>query len=731
MRRTVFIGFVFFASLLAAIAARAQGSGPTSAPNDAGLSALIRTAGVSGFEGDVRELLAGGRAAGRPGAANAAAATRAPRVDEAGNLIVTMGQGRPHVLVCTNMDEDGFFVSAVTDDGYLRVHRVTTGVTNRLFEQMHYGQPMVVRTSTHARVPGVFVTVSTHLQRGRTQDAAPRSLDDLWVDVGADNKAGVEKLGIRVLDPVSLRERVQRFSGDRIAGVAAQTRAGDVALQMLIAGYEGRDPGIAGTVTVAWTAQGSFGERGMARLAQEVDADRIVVVARTPMPREGTNAKGAVGQLGAGVLVPDSDASTIELAKQLGVAVQPVPGAMRAPNAWPASKTQVLALPVLYAQTPVETVDQRDVVALTRLLRALTGLTEQTTRGGITGSIPGQLPDEGPAVLPSLRPLIEVTGVSGAEAAVRKAVIEHLPKWAKPQVDERGNLTVSVGQGGKELVFVAHMDEIGYEIANVLPEGTASVVKRGGFFDYLWEAHPVFVQTAKGTVPAIVAPRPGYLNASTAVPRADEIVLYFGTASAAETEALGVSKGATATIRKELTQLAGSRWTARSMDDRCGVAVLIAALNRIDPGKVPNRVTFAFVVGEETGLAGSGFLAQRAHPAYAFAIDTFVSSDSPVDPQRMALVPLGSGVVARAIDNSSITPPETVARVVAVGRDHKIPVVASATSGGNDGSQFSRYGSTVVPLSWPGRYSHSPVEVMDLRDLENLVGLIVALTSAM
>ena len=99
--------------------------------------------------------------------------------------------------------------------------------------------------------------------------------------------------------------------------------------------------------------------------------------------------------------------------------------------------------------------------------------------------------------------------------------------------------------------------------------------------------------------------------------------------------------------------------------------------------------------------------------------------------ESMSRVPLGAGVVARAIDNSSITPQETVARLYAIGRAHKIPVIPSATSGGNDGSQFSRYGSIVAPLSWPGRYSHSPVEVMDARDLENLVGLIVALTNEM
>ncbi len=72
-------------------------------------------------------------------------------------------------------------------------------------------------------------------------------------------------------------------------------------------------------------------------------------------------------------------------------------------------------------------------------------------------------------------------------------------------------------------------------------------------------------------------------------------------------------------------------------------------------------------------------------------------------------------------ESSSITPPDAVARIVSIGRAHKIPVVVSATSGGNDGSQFSRYGAIVAPLSWPGRYSHSPVEVMDLREASHLV----------
>ncbi len=722
MRRFVIAGSLLF-SLSIGLPARAQQTPASGGSSQmSGLALLVGRPAVSGFETEVREAIR----------AQLPAWARS-RADEAGNLIVTIGQGAPHVLVCADMDEDGYFVSGITGEGYLRLHRVTTGVTNRLFEQMHYGQPIFIETRNGKHVSGVIVTASTHLQRGRDPAATPKGLDDLWVDVGASSRTDVERLGIQMLDPISLRERVQPLAAGRLAGVAAQTRALDYALVNVVSRLDAKS--VAGTLTIAWTARGSFGARGMARLAQEINPDRVIVLARAAMPRDGNNPNGAVGQLGGGALVADSDGKAIELAKQQGVPVQGVAGVLRAPNVWPAAKTQVFSVPVLHAQTPVETVDARDADSLVRLLGAATGLILRQAEGGVSGGTAGEIPHPFTDIIPTLRSLVGATAVSGAEGPVRDLVLKQLPKWAKGQVDDRGNVTVTFGRPasaapadrGKELLFVAHMDEIGYAITDIREDGTASVVKRGGFFDYLWESHPVFVQTAKGVVPAIVAPRPGYLNATTATPRAEDIALYFGTASRAETQALGVAKDDTATIRKELTQLAGSRWTARSMDNRCGVATLITALTRIDPAKVSSRVTFAFVVGEETGLVGSGFLAERLHPAVAFAIDTFVSSDSPVDPQRLALVPLGSGAVARAIDSSSITPPDAVARIVSIGRAHKIPVVVSATSGGNDGSQFSRYGAIVAPLSWPGRYSHSPVEVMDLRDLENLVGLVVAL----
>ena len=58
-------------------------------------------------------------------------------------------------------------------------------------------------------------------------------------------------------------------------------------------------------------------------------------------------------------------------------------------------------------------------------------------------------------------------GVSGHEGPVRDHLLKHMPAWAKPTVDDLGNVTVSFGKGGKPLMFVAHMDEVGFEITGI------------------------------------------------------------------------------------------------------------------------------------------------------------------------------------------------------------------------------------------------------------------------
>ena len=343
----------------------------------------------------------------------------------------------------------------------------------------------------------------------------------------------------------------------------------------------------------------------------------------------------------------------------------------------------------------------------------------------------GRKGDRTPEPFEILADLVETYGVSGFEAPVRDKVGTYLPSWTRPRVDEKGNLLVTFGSGPEHLVFVAHLDEIGYVVDDIRADGTLAVDRRGGYFDRYFEARPVLVHSGRGPISGIISPRLGYFRSGEAKAEfeTDDIRVYLGTDTRSDTEALGIRPGDSITVPKRFVPLANGRATARSFDDRTGCTALILALQDIDPSEVRKKITFAWVVEEETGLHGARHLAARADADFVFAVDTFVSSDSPREDKRFGDAPLGSGFVIRALDTSNITPIEFVDRVIGIANQHNVPVQVGSTNGGNDGSTFTRYGAIDIPIAWPLRYSHSPVEILEKTDLEALADIIRHLVS--
>jgi putative aminopeptidase FrvX len=653
------------------------------------------------------------------------------RADNMGNIVLRTGSGSPHTLIIAPLDEPGVLVSGITDDGYLRVHRHTGSAGPALATQFLIGQPVLIRTSTGQMVAGVTATRSTHLSRFQdSQDEARiKDLDDVWIDVGAESRAEVEKRGIRILDSVTLRERATRLAGTRVSGVGAGGRAAALAAIEVVR-RRPVDARPTGQVTIAWVVQSEYGHRGLLRVMETVKPDRVILLRGAVAP--GTDPSGALGMLGQGPILQGDRSFLSEVAARDAISTQGLPLAQLAsqvPKEIASAGTHIAMLPVRYAQTPVETVDAKDVDLLARLIAGAVGFGALVPDGddalGVSKS--DSFRDE-PLTVATLADLIGAPGVSGHEGPVRDAILKRMPSWAKPQVDSKGNVRVTFGPpNGKAIVFMAHMDEVGFEITNVMPDGTATIRTRGGMYLSVYEAHPVVVYTPNGRVAAVLAPRRGYPASKTAQPDVKELVLDFGTTSQAETAALGVALGHSATVRKELTSLSGHRSTGRAMDDRNGSTAMLMALAKIDPAKITNRVTFAWTVEEETGLAGAAFIAGEMAVDTAFAIDTFVSSDTPVDNDRIANLPLGRGAVLRGLDSRTIVPAPIIDRIVGIARNRKIPLQVGVTSGGTDASVFSERGAIDVGLSWPGRYSHSPVEVMDRRDLDALIALIAAL----
>ncbi len=326
--------------------------------------------------------------------------------------------------------------------------------------------------------------------------------------------------------------------------------------------------------------------------------------------------------------------------------------------------------------------------------------------------------------------LIGVAGVSFHEDKVREVIRGLLPKEVAPTVDDMGNLVVVFGSGAPEMMFIAHMDEIGLEVTDIDQEGTLKTRSRGGSFSSIWESKVVKVHTKSGVVDGIVKPRKSYREQTPQDHAAGDLLVYVGTASKAATEALGIGVGDFIVQPKRVTQLGRYKSAAGSTDDRGGCTAQILAVRRLAGKTLPKTVAFAWVVQEETGLSGSRNLTKAYAPKYVLAVDTFVSSDAPFDPKNIGYTPLGKGAILRSFDSSNITPADVSLRIRKIAEGRKIPVQWGITSGGNDGSVFLAAGSVDIPLSWPGIYSHSYISVMDMRDLLALSDLIVAISES-
>ena len=333
----------------------------------------------------------------------------------------------------------------------------------------------------------------------------------------------------------------------------------------------------------------------------------------------------------------------------------------------------------------------------------------------------------------------ELMGVPRHEGSVRQHVYAALPAWAqeRAQIDAIGNLTVEFGsEAGEATVFIAHMDEVGWEITQIAADGSLSLRSLGGVVTTAWEGQPAVLQIDPGAE-STSSSAPSYLkgvflqrpNPDTKRPEA--VSAWFGM-DANALAAAGVRVGMGITMLKEGHHMGDYRYASRSMDDRVGVMSLLSAINEIDPAQVSNRMIYAWSVQEEGGLRGAGELAKRYGDATrrAYSIDTFVSSQTPLESPHFAFAPLGSGPVLRSIENGSMATPYELTRNLAVADSMGIPYQIGHTQGGTDGTRFTFFGAPNAGLSWPGRYSHSPAEISDLRDIAGLVTLIKTMTLA-
>jgi len=684
-----------------------------------------------------------------------------PQVDNLGDVVITLGSGAPHRLLVTGIDEPGFVVSAITDDGYIRVQRLPQGGLPPMFNELYSAQPVKVGTTTGGWIDGVVAGLSVHLAPGRANTPKSNDLDEMYVDIGAFSADEVRKAGVDVLSPIAITRSLFDLGNAEFAGAAVGDRFGAAALIELLTLI---DPAqVKGTLTIAFVVQQCTGARGLERIITTMRFDEMIYVGRLfaggPVTGAENLRRAPRKEPGSGVLVAGEEAnappnafadelkrvvatSKVPLVPDYSAPVIP-PNYLAAPPMPP--KSAHIGIATAWADTPAETVNVADFNNLVTVLVAYSNaygkssLKFEPNPAGIAAE--GQ-PKKGAntsSVTDLLQHLTEAYGVSNHEERVREMVRSLLPAWATSETDAAGNLVVRVGITPKgsqapRLLFVAHMDEIGFEVKSIASDGRLEVAWKGGGVQSYFSGHPALVHTGTGDREAVVElpenwDMPKFQWAPDA---AKSVRVDVGARTPEEVEKLGIHVGDSITIPKAYRPLLGTRANGRSFDDRVGDTALVAALWALGNPVKDRDITFVFSTGEELGLVGAGTLAkslasQNRAPDFVFNIDTFVSADSPLESKRFGDAHVGKGFVVRAMDNSNIVPRPFVEKVMKLARDNQIAAQFGVTGGGNDGSAFVRYGSIDVALGWPLRYSHSPAEVVDTRDVDALGKIVAAI----
>ena len=334
---------------------------------------------------------------------------------------------------------------------------------------------------------------------------------------------------------------------------------------------------------------------------------------------------------------------------------------------------------------------------------------------------------ETPALLDKLLRAAAPSGHEGPAATVWREEAS----FADLSADGLGSSIARVGDAAPLLAVVGHIDEIGLVVTHIDEKGFLWFAPIGGWDPQILVGQRVEVRSRGGLVPGVVGRKPIHLLEGEQRKKVVELKglhIDVGAADREEAAAL-VRVGDPVTIAAEPLPLAGDRLVSRAMDNRLGAYVALEALRRChERGSLAGSFAAVAAVQEEIGLFGARTSAFQVRPDIAVAIDVTHATDAPgVDEKEIGSHPLGSGP---AIGRGSTLSPKVFELLVETaeeaGIEYSVSASGRSTSTDADAIQISRAGIPTGLVSIPLRYMHSPVELVDLGDVEATVELIAA-----
>ncbi len=332
-----------------------------------------------------------------------------------------------------------------------------------------------------------------------------------------------------------------------------------------------------------------------------------------------------------------------------------------------------------------------------------------------------------------LETLTQAHSVPGHEDEVREIFVNELREHGELASDKMGSVFCTSGQSGPKVLVAGHMDEIGFRVQSILPNGYLRIVNIGGWWGHTLLAQRVEIKTASGEkiIGTICSKPPHFLSDAqrNQVLGVDSMFVDITARSAEEVDDWGIRLGDPICPVSPWTAMRQPDWyMTKAFDNRVGMAGAIQVGQQPAPDHC--RLIVAGTVQEEIGLRGAKALANAATPDVAIVLEGPPADDTPGMPLSESQGRIGGGVQIRLQDPSAIMNPRlarfTIETAEQEGIKHQVTV---RTSGGTDAGSFNiaNEGIPCVVLGTPARYIHSHNGIININDYHAMVQLSLAM----
>jgi len=331
-----------------------------------------------------------------------------------------------------------------------------------------------------------------------------------------------------------------------------------------------------------------------------------------------------------------------------------------------------------------------------------------------------------------LKRLLDTPGPSGFESAPARVWREEAAKFAKVQADVHGNSMATVNPDGRPIIMLAgHIDEIGVIIQHIDEDGYVHISGIGGWDPQVLVAQRIRFLGTHGDVIGVVGKKPIHLlREEEAKKVADIREMHIDIGARDGEEARGrVRIGDVAVIDAQPAELPNGRLVSRALDNRLGSYVALQAARIIaEAGGGEWEIAAVAVAQEEITFGGSRTSAFALAPDAAIVVDVTHATDAPgIEVKESGKHELGSGPV---LSRGSTLNQRLFELLFETAEAESIPITLEATARATgtdaDAVHLSRSGVPTALVSIPIRYMHSPVELVQLDDVEACARLIAA-----